>query len=234
MQEAMRRDAGISLISILVSFALLGIGILGTTQAMQAINQKKTAVEWISARSSLKRLLLGGTSCAAIQRCTGNETLDIRSLEGRFLVKADRSMDYGPYNVEARCMPNKTVEFRIAAVRGQSFAKDPLSGKPLTWESPEGVLIRGGELCGTPQFGLGEERNKAPRVLVGKLCAAASGSCEIFPEAKASVSSGARMCCTDGRDARKPQCPAGTFEIAAYWDRDGDWGLEGRWVVTCQ
>lgn len=228
--------AGYSLVGVMVAVTLLALGVVGTLQTMQLVSKRRAAVEWVGERSALKKLLLNGASCSNLQRCKTDEFVEVRSAEARILVKKNRSSRYGPFLVSARCQADKTIEFRVAAFQGDSFAKDPLTGKVLNWESPEGVLIKGGDLCGVPQFGSSEEKAQAPRIYMGKLCTADRGTCPAPAGAGEDVGAGSPkiMCCPDGRDGKKPSCPSGTYELGAYWDRDGDWGLNGRWAVTCQ
>lgn len=229
-------SAGYSMVGVMVAITLLALGVVGTLQTMQLISKRRAAVEWVGERSSLKKLLLNGASCSNLQRCKTDELVEIRSAEARVLVKKNRSSRYGPFLVSARCQVDKTIEFRVAAFKDGVFAKDPLTGKVLNWESPEGVLIRGGDLCGVPQFGSSEEKAQAPRIYMGKLCTADRGTCPAPEGAAADEGAGSprTMCCADGRDGKKPSCPSGTYELGSYWDRDGDWGLNGRWAVTCQ
>lgn len=229
-----RADAGLGLVGVLVAVAILGLGVVGTLQSMLLINKRKSAVEWVGERSGLKSLLLNGTSCSTLERCRADEEVEIRSADGRILVMKDRSSRYGPFLVSARCQADRTVEFRVAAFKEGVFGKDPLTGKVLDWQSPEGVLIEGGDLCGTPQFGTSQEKSEAPEIYSSPLCTADRGTCALPRELAGEPIMVDRMCCVDGRDSLKPTCPADKYELGAYWDRDGDWGLNGRWVVTCQ
>ncbi len=227
-------ESGYGFVGVLVGLALICLGIVGTLESMSNIAKRRAAAEWVGEKAQLKKLLLDGTSCAFVEACKADETVEIRSAEARILVKRDRSSQYGPFVVEARCQANKTIEFRIAAFKDGKFGRDPLTGQLLDWDSPEGVLIRGGDLCGVPQFGLGDDPSNSPRVILGKLCRAAQGSCSIPKELSEESGLGKRMCCPDGRDGKKPKCPPGTYELGSYWDRDGDWGLDGRWAVSCK
>jgi Tfp pilus assembly protein PilV len=224
-------ESGAGLVEVLVALALLALGSVLLMKMMNTVSKTRRAVELKAEATLLKKNLLSSTNCKVIPGCQGDELRPLTDYDGRVLVAADGSTRFGSWTVQARCQPDQSLDVRVALLdaKGQAV-KDPLRGKLMDWQAPEGILIEPGILCGivsnavSPSF----------TVRLGLKCENTQGTCAPPPESTPDPNAPARMCCDDGRDAAKPLCPAPLQELASYWDRQDDWGSAGQWVVLCQ
>lgn len=223
-------EAGSTIIDALVALAILAAALAAFIPYGKSIMDKRTSADLIRQRTLIKTMLLSAVSCEKIGACAGNETRALIDRDDRVLVLADGTSTYGPWQVRAQCRDDQTIDVRVASIQNGEFRKDPVNGRILNWDNPESVIIRAGVLCGK----LTEAKIDNEIVpLRGKICLHTKGTCAP-PKQSVGVGGPARMCCETGSDMPKPVCPTGKTEIGAYWDREGDWGADGSWVVLCQ
>lgn len=219
------KESGAGLVEAIVFIALLAAGGVGLMNMSRNILGAYHFLEIEGIRNQVKKTLLISTDCRQLTPCQSNELKDIRDFDGKILIGATTQTKYGPWTIRAQCRPSQTVEVRVALLNAQNKPlKDPLRGKIIDWVSPSGLLIEEGLLCGKKPNATGATQATA---VYGARCEASSGSCP-------HPSGSGVACCDDGRDGGKPSCPAGMKETFSYWDRQGDWGGEGQWMVLCQ
>jgi hypothetical protein len=199
---------------------------------MNNVSKTRRAVEQRADATLLKKNLLNSTDCRAIPGCQGNQLRALKDYDGDILVSDSGTTKFGGWTVQARCQPDKTLDVRMALLdaKGQPV-KDPLRGILMDWQAAEGLLIEPGILCGVLDH---STLAQTFSVKMGPTCTPAQGTCPPPPESIGIVSAPGKICCEDGRDAVKPICPTNMQELAAYWDRQNDWGASGQWVVLCQ
>ncbi len=226
------REAGAGLVDVLMTLALLAIGSVIVMNMISNVSKTRRAVELKAEATLLKKTLLTATDCRALAACQGQELRSLVDYDGDVLVNSSGTTKAGPWSVQARCLPNKSLEVRVALLDANGQAvKDPLRGKLMDWNAPEGILIESGILCGV----INKSASGQPfTVKLGNLCTPSQGSCPPPPESVIDPKVGPTMCCEDGRDSPKPSCPTKTQEFASYWDRQDDWGKSGQWIVLCQ
>ncbi|WP_141735567.1 hypothetical protein [Oligoflexus tunisiensis] len=226
-----KHESGAGLVEALLALGLLAAGSVILLNMMNNVSKTRRAVELKADATLLKKNLLSATNCKVIPGCQGDELRALTDYDGQVLVAANGTTQVGAWTVQARCQPDKSLEVRVALLdaKGQPI-KDPLRGKLMDWNAPEGVLIEAGILCGI----VSHDANPAFTVQLGPLCENSQGTCPPPPESAPDPNAPARMCCDDGRDAAKPVCPSPAQELASYWDRQDDWGSGGQWVVLCQ
>lgn len=225
------RNAGFALLDVLVSFGIMSIAVAIFFQYSHQILLSKNEAEIIRQRMLIKSTLLTATSCPSIAACKGSELRKLEDREGRVLVNDLGTTLYGVWQVRAQCQPDRSIEIRVSSFADGRFRLDPLNRKPLDWNNDRGLLIEAGSLCGSID---GMKNAGRVTVLTGKYCLASEGSCEPPAETKGKPLSPPHYCCENGSDRPKPQCNAPAKEIESYWDRAGDWGADGSWVVICK
>lgn len=226
------RSDGFAILDVLVAFGLMAIAVTIFFQYSKQILQSKNEAEMIRQKVLIKSTLLTATACPSILECKGSELRALYDTAGRVLLNNLGTTNYGGWQVRAQCQPDQTIEVRVASFANGRFKPDPLTAKPLDWTNDRGLLIDAGSLCGVI------DRPKPTRpaiVLTGEYCEAVRhGSCG-SPDPKKTRESGlTRFCCENGKDKPKPQCSPPAKELDSYWDRAGDWGADGSWVVVCQ
>lgn len=224
-------ESGSGIIGALVAVGVLAAGSVAAMNILSNTAKVGRAVELKADANRIKKILLNSTDCSAIPACAGNELRSIFDFDGAVLVDADGKSRSGAWTVQARCQADQSIEVRVALLDTKGNAvKEPLRAKLIDWNSPDGILIEAGVLCG-----IIKDLSSTPyTVITSPQCVAGTGSCPVPPGRLTYAGAPANMCCEDGRDAVKPKCPAGTREYNAYWDRQDDWGMAGQWVVLCQ
>jgi len=224
-------QSGATLIEILFSVAILGLGSSVFLQYSKTTMANRGAAELIRQKTLITTMLVNGTVCSKTAECHNNDWVELKDVNERVLVSADGKSQYGPFSVRAECQKDKTIQVRVAAPLGKNkFRNDPLTGKPMNWDTKSGIILESGALCGTL------EKVKKPgniSLIRSARCTVDKGSCtppKIAVEYGTTLTS---FCCDDGRDIPKPSCGSGK-ELGSYWDREGNWGAEGSWVVFCE
>ncbi|RYG71096.1 hypothetical protein EON80_05830 [bacterium] len=254
-------SSGFGLVDVLVAIALLGISIAVFTQNSKQIMDRKYSGDLLRQKTILREMLLNSVSCERFTPCTGAR--EARILENRsrkVLVGLNKKPEYGNWRLEAFCKTDGNLEVIATAVQttqknnsnddtsddvnlGPSKSGDVLedrlvskksdkSMRVLDADNKRAVLIEGGILCN-------KQVSTNPQVIIPPVV---SDVCK-YPRDKGKY----EMCPfpeRDGPEANKfrccekslpfiPDCKVGK-RYAKYWDRDGDWGTDGRWVVLCR
>lgn len=229
--ERLRRsEAGFSLIEILISIGILGISATVFTQYTQRIRANQQAAEFLRFRTQITSMLINSTDCKNIVGCVEGQLRELRDSEGRVLVNALGTSTYGPWQVQAKCQADKTLEVRLSSTANGKFRRNPLTNEELDLKTKSGVIFDEGMICGKL------ENNSQPKpmqilTIYSARCLINQGTC---PLPQGYVGTSKHVCCEDGSDVPKPKCPNGTSELSSHWDRDGDWGADGSWVVMCR
>ena len=218
-------QCGASMISILVAAGLLCLGAFAITRTISASFKTQLSAALISERSLIKKRILVDLHCPSLQKCTAKKFLPIYNVDGRKLVDR-RGTKMGRFTVFARCEKDQSIGFRVVAKKNGMFLTDDV-GRKLSFRHPQSLLLNAKDVCG-PNLG------SSMKVVIGSKCQENQGSCSPPVESIGTPNAPTKMCCDDGSDSTKPRCPANFTESGAYWDRDGDWGVNGNWVVLCQ
>lgn len=225
------RQAGVTLVDGLVSMGLLGIALVVFAHYGRTLMSSRASTDLLKQRILIKNMLLNSVSCDSIPACKTGEDRDLMDIEAKYLVKKDGSSTYGPWQVRARCQADQTLEVRVEARVAGKARPDPMTRKPLDYANPSSILIPAGVLCGPITD---EKGGNSIFPVTSRRCTVNQGSCPPPEKARGIEGAPKRMCCESGSDVPKPMCPVPAREIGAYWDREEDWGAEGKWVVLCQ
>lgn len=220
-----------ALIDGLVSMALLGLALGIFASYGSTLFATRSATDLLKQKILIKNMLLNAVSCENIAACKGSEFRDLLDIGGTLLVKKDGSSTYGPWQVRAQCQADQTLEVRVSSTLNGQVRPDPLTKKPLSWSHNSAVLIQAGVLCGQIK---GNKSSTGIFPITSARCTVNQGTCAPPELSKGVLGAPDRMCCENGKDVPKPSCPALSKEVGAYWDREEDWGVEGKWVVLCQ
>lgn len=215
-----------SISSSLLSVGLATLGVLQSARTITQVNQGNYAVKLEEDQQAIQYHIASNMECSPdVSQCTEGSCVELSSYEGKVLIAQDGSTKMGALNVKA-CCQNGSLRLLTAMGPEAPFGRHPLTKQTLSWDAPWGNLMDLGAYCSGAQTR--STQPSSTSIVYGPICKNGQGSCR-HPYFGTYI-----MCCPDGRDFPKPQCPAGSSEVLAYWDRLDAWGADGLWVVLCK
>ena len=236
-----RAQAGETLLSLLITIGLSSIFIYEFTTSIRNIIVNRMHLELRREKNNLKQHIVNNVDCRTFDfSCNDNDAIILRNFNGEILV-ADTDTNfvnddlYGSWSVRAICQNNRPViQFALKDQdNAGSFLTDPKTKRVLNWSEPTATVAQD-FICRTDQV------SGNVTTVVGQRCdwEARRNGTQLGPLTGSPIASpwypaGVPTCNPNGADAPKPSCTSGT-EWYSYWDRNGNWGASGSWVVLCK